>query len=70
MQTVTRAPVTTLAYTELSNAIPRALTLTREAGAALTTAGQALGGLSGALAAVAAMPKVLALAAWDAAPVT
>lgn len=70
MQTVTRAPIITLAYTELSNAIPRALTLTREAGDALTTAGQALGGLSGVLAAVAAMSEVLALAAWDADPAT
>ncbi len=57
-----------------SNAITRALTLTREAGDALTTAGQALDGLSSALAdavtAVAAMPKVLALAARKADPVT
>jgi len=71
-QTTTRAPATTPspAYTELSNAITRALTLAREAGDALSTAGQSLTGLSGALAdvvtAVAAMPEVLALATREA----
>ena len=71
-QTATRAPATTSssAYTELSTAITRALTLTREAGDALTTAGQTLAGLSGALAevvaAVASMPEVLALAVREA----
>lgn len=47
----------------LSGAITRALTLIREAGEALSTAGQSLTGLSGALADVvatmAAMPEVL-----------
>jgi len=68
-QTATRTPATTPspAYTELSNAITRALTLIREAGDALTTAGQALAGLSGALAdvvaAMAPIPEVPALAA-------
>jgi len=68
VRTATRALAGTpsLAYTELSSAITRALTLTREAGDALTTAGRSLAGLSGALAdvvaAVAAMPEVLALA--------
>lgn len=42
VQTGTGAPATTpsLAYTELSSAIARALRLTREAGEALSTAGQ------------------------------
>jgi len=48
--------------------------LTREAGKALSTAGQSLTGLSGALAdvgtAVTEMPEVLALAARDADPAT
>lgn len=67
-RTATRAPAGTPspAYTELSSAITRALTLTRGAGDALTTAGRSFAGLSGALAdvvaAVAAMPEVLALA--------
>jgi hypothetical protein len=59
------APVSSLAYTELSNAITRALRLTREAGNALISAGQSLTGLSGALAevvtAVATMPELAAV---------
>jgi hypothetical protein len=75
-QTATKAPASTPspAYTKLSSAITRALTLTREVGDALTTAGQAIAGLSGALAdvvaAVAAMPEVHALAARNADPAT
>jgi hypothetical protein len=66
--TATTAPATTappVVYEQLSSAITRALRLTREAGDALTTAGQTLTGLSGALAevvtAVAAMPELAAV---------
>ena len=75
-QTAIRAPATTPspAFTKLSNAIIRALRLTRKAGDALTTAGQFLTELSGALAdvvaAVAATSEVLALAAREVDPTT
>lgn len=63
-------PVPSPAYTELSSAITRALTPDPEMGDALTTAGQALTGLSGALAdvvaAVATMPEVHPLTAREA----
>lgn len=51
-------------YAQLSNAITRVLRLTREAGDALSTAGQVLIGLSGVpvevITAVAATPEVAA----------
>jgi len=76
-QTAESPAITTtppVVYAELSNAITRALRLTQEAGGALSTAGRALTGLSGALAdvvaAVAAMPEVLAFAAQETDPAT
>ncbi|MGQ0775272.1 MAG: hypothetical protein ACT4NY_12760 [Pseudonocardiales bacterium] len=62
----TTDPAPSPAYTELSDAITRALTLTQEAGCALTTAGQALIGLSGALAEV--VTAVAATRRWPPPP--